>query len=78
MTAPTAHHANINTPSASHIDISSQDVLATWARKLDATPLQIIEAVEAVGDDPQDVELHLKGTRSTTATESVSAQQTRR
>ena len=60
-----------------HIDTSSPEVLATWATKLDATPQQITEAVQAVGDHPEDVELHLKGSRSTTNSERVAAQQQR-
>jgi hypothetical protein len=57
-----------------HIDTSSPDSLETWAQKLDATAAQIQEAVKAVGDHPEDVELHLKGSRSTTNSERVAAQ----
>jgi hypothetical protein len=42
-----------------------------WARKLDATPEQLREAVEAVGDKAADVEMHLKGSRSTTNSDRV-------
>lgn len=59
------------------IDTASEEVLATWATKLDATPQQIADAVKAVGDHPEDVELHLKGTRSTTNSERVASQQQR-
>jgi len=48
------------------IDISSADSLDTWARKLQVTHDQLREAVRAVGSSAADVELHLKGSRSTT------------
>ena len=44
---------------------------ARWAKKLDATPEQLREAVEAVGDKAADVEMHLKGARSTTNSDRV-------
>ncbi|MFT3857162.1 MAG: DUF3606 domain-containing protein [Aquabacterium sp.] len=55
------------------IDITQPTALETWAVKLDATPEQIREAVQAVGDHPEDVELHLKGSRSTTNSERVAS-----
>lgn len=69
MTAGPRQQADI-----AHIDITEPTVLETWAQKLDATPEQIKEAVQAVGDHPEDVELHLKGSRSTTNSERVAAQ----
>ena len=42
-----------------------------WARKLDATEDQLREAVQAVGDKAADVEMHLKGARSTTNSDRV-------
>ena len=48
------------------IDLQDQEAVARWAKKLDATPEQLREAVEAVGDRAADVEMHLKGARSTT------------
>ncbi|RZL09604.1 MAG: DUF3606 domain-containing protein [Rubrivivax sp.] len=57
--------------SNNRIDIGSDESLQTWARKFDATPEQIREAVDAVGDQAPDVELHLKGSRSTTNSEKV-------
>jgi uncharacterized protein DUF3606 len=53
------------------IDPQSDASLAEWSRKLDVTQAQLQEAVAAVGDRAADVELHLKGTRSTTNTERV-------
>lgn len=48
------------------IDVEDEEAVAEWAQKLDVSPDQINEAVEAVGDLAADVEMHLKGTRSTT------------
>jgi hypothetical protein len=47
------------------IKLDEPESLEAWARKLDATPRQLREAVAAVGDRAADVELHLKGSRST-------------
>jgi hypothetical protein len=46
------------------IDLQDEQALARWAKKLDATPEQLREAVGAVGDKAADVEMHLKGSRS--------------
>lgn len=63
-------------PSANErIDATQEDTLRQWARKLDSTPQQIKEAVQAVGDKPADVEAHLKGVRSSTNTERVQREQ---
>ena len=51
------------------IDVQNESQLREWARKLDATPEQIKEAVAAVGSGASDVEEHLKGSRSTTNSE---------
>ncbi|MES2784321.1 MAG: DUF3606 domain-containing protein [Pseudomonadota bacterium] len=48
------------------IDINNEQELTRWAKKLDATAMQLRDAVTKVGDKASDVELHLKGTRSTT------------
>jgi hypothetical protein len=46
------------------IDLQDEQALARWAKRLDATPEQLREAVGAVGDKAADVEMHLKGSRS--------------
>jgi len=48
------------------IDINDAVITAKWANKLAVSELQLKEAVAAVGDKAADVEMHLKGTRSTT------------
>jgi len=48
------------------IDSTSEEAVAEWARKLDATEMQIRDAVAEVGNRATDVEMHLKGSRSTT------------
>jgi hypothetical protein len=53
------------------IDLQDEQAAARWAKKLDATPEQLREAVDAVGDQAADVEMHLKGTRSTTNSDRV-------
>ena len=54
------------------IHIAEEDEVREWARKFDASPQQIKEAVQAVGDRADDVELYLKGSRSTETGERVS------
>lgn len=53
------------------IDLRSEAGLREWTRKLDVSEAQLREAIEAVGDRATDVELHLKGSRSTTNQERV-------
>ena len=53
------------------IETHDQQALERWAKKLDATPEQVREAVAAVGDKAADVEMHLKGARSTTNSDRV-------
>ena len=52
------------TQEPARIDVKQDEQLRRWARKLDATPQQLKEAVQAVGDRAADVEAHLKGVRS--------------
>ncbi len=53
------------------IPMDDEQALAQWAKKLDATPEQVREAVQAVGDKAADVEMHLKGARSTSNADRV-------
>jgi Protein of unknown function (DUF3606) len=53
------------------IDLNDEASCERWAKKLNVTSAQMREAVQAVGDQPSDVELHLKGTRSTSNEERV-------
>ncbi len=53
------------------IDVQSEESLAEWAEKLDTTASQLRDAVGRVGDRATDVEMDLKGSRSTTNTERV-------
>ena len=54
-----------------HIDRNDADDVARWAADFDATAEQILEAIDVVGPKPPDVEMHLKGSRSTTNSERV-------
>lgn len=59
--------ANNNAAAAAdRISLNDSASVDQWASKLDVTEQQIRDAVAAVGDKASDVELHLKGTRSTT------------
>jgi len=53
------------------IDLNSAQAVSEWARKLDSTEMQIRDAITEVGNRATDVEMHLKGSRSTTNTERV-------
>ena len=66
--------AGDTSPDVKRIDLGNEADLREWARKLDATPEQLREAVGAVGDHPDDVEMHLKGSRSSTNSERVADQ----
>lgn len=51
------------------INVAQASELDVWAKKLNASPEQIKDAVQAVGDLASDVEEHLKGSRSSTNAE---------
>ena len=53
------------------IDINDKAASAAWAKKLDTTEDQLHEAVAKVGDKAADVEMHLKGSRSSTNSDRV-------
>lgn len=53
------------------INLDDDASMHEWAKKLDATPEQLKEAVAAVGDLASDVEAHLKGSRSSVNSERV-------
>lgn len=56
------------------IDVRDDHALSTWAQKFNATPEQIRDAVKEVGDHPDNVELHLKGSRASSNSERVANQ----
>jgi hypothetical protein len=47
------------------IDLNDKSACEQWVKKLNVTHQQMREAVQAVGDKASDVEMHLKGVRST-------------
>jgi hypothetical protein len=53
------------------IDLNDKAACERWVKKLNITHQQMREAVEAVGDNASDVEMHLKGVRSTSNEERV-------
>jgi len=48
------------------INVHQDYELRDWAKKFDVSPDQLKEAVQAVGDRADAVEMHLKGSRSST------------
>ena len=48
------------------MDVNDEAACEQWAKKLDATKTQLRDAVAAVGNRATDVEMYLKGSRSTT------------
>lgn len=60
-----------DTSTTDRIDVDDPATAEQWARKLDATPEELKEAVRAVGPNPSDVEAHLKGVRTTTNSDRV-------
>ena len=48
------------------INMNDPVACAHWAKKLDTTQQQLRDAVDSVGDKAADVEMHLKGSHSTT------------
>ncbi len=55
------------------INIDDEQTLHHWATEFDVTPQQVKDAVTAVGTLAADVEMHLKGSRSTTNSERVAS-----
>lgn len=55
------------------INVNQDYEVRDWARRFDASPQQIREAVEAVGDRADKVEMHLKGSRASSNASSEQA-----
>ena len=53
------------------IELKDPFAAQVWAKKFNVSPEQLREAIEAVGDRAADVEMHLKGSRSTTNADRV-------
>lgn len=53
------------------INIDNTAAADEWAKKLNVSHDQLREAVAAVGDKASDIEMHLKGSRSTTNSDRV-------
>ena len=67
----TQESTGTGSPESQQIDIHSEEDLRQWSSKLDVSPEQLKEAVQAVGQRAADVEDHLKGSRATTNSERV-------
>jgi hypothetical protein len=53
------------------IDLNDEADRKRWVKELDTTHEQLREAVAVVGDKAADVEMHLKGSRSSTNSDRV-------
>jgi len=53
------------------INVHEDDEVRDWSKRLDVTAEQLHDAVQAVGDKVADVELYLKGSRSSSNAEKV-------
>jgi hypothetical protein len=53
------------------INLDDKSASQAWAKRLDATEDQLREAIGAVGDKAADVEMHLKGSRSSSNSDRV-------
>jgi hypothetical protein len=58
-------------PQPDRIDVDDAASLARWTRELDTTEEQLSDAIAKVGDKAADIEMHLKGARSTTNVDRV-------
>lgn len=58
-------------PQPDRIDVDDAASLARWTRELDTTEEQLRDAIAKVGDKAADIEMHLKGARSTTNVDRV-------
>lgn len=58
-------------PQPDRIDIADTSSLDRWTRELNTTEEQLRAAINEVGDKATDVEMHLKGARSTTNADRV-------
>ena len=60
----------VNGPDRDRIDVNEEYELRDFAKKFDLSPERIHEAVRAVGDRTNKVEMNLKGSRATANAES--------
>lgn len=60
----------MSTFNPSTITVGDEQVMA-WAAEFDVTEEQVREAIAAVGTNPGDIEMHLKGSRSSTNSDRV-------
>ena len=60
-----------NDPNQARLDVRDDAQLQTWSKKFDCTAEQLKEAVAAVGDCESDIEMHLKGSHSTSNSDRV-------
>lgn len=64
---------NPNESTTPHIDRHDASQVERWTREFDVTNEQLAEAIAKVGDKAADVELYLKGSRSSTNADTADA-----
>ncbi|MFD1712787.1 DUF3606 domain-containing protein [Ottowia sp. GY511] len=64
-------HKESSPPASDRINLADQANLDNWCKRLNVTEMQLRDAVAEVGDQAGDVEMHLKGTRSSTNDDKV-------
>jgi ABC-type transporter Mla subunit MlaD len=64
--------ANPSDSTTPRIDKTDAAQVARWTRELDVTDEQLSQAIAEVGDKAADVELYLKGSRSSTNADTAS------
>jgi hypothetical protein len=71
MTPPSQARQSAPDVPAERIELQDPFAAQVWAKKFNVSPEQLREAIEAVGDQAPNVEMHLKGSRSTTNSDRV-------
>lgn len=71
MANPNASPTSNQGAEPDRVDLASDASVAEWSKKLAVTEMQLKDAVSKVGDRATDVEMYLKGSRSTTNEERV-------
>ena len=65
--------ADAHDPATPRIDKNDSTQIERWTRELNVTAEQLTEAIAKVGDKAADVELYLKGSRSSTNADTADA-----
>ena len=61
----------MSTPQSPTTPTGDDDQIKAWSVEFDVTEEQVHEAIASVGRNPGDIEMHLKGSRSSTNSDRV-------